>query len=122
MGALPPSGATGGRERRQPHVQYKYREEAWHVARSQPGSASVFEPVPDGRWATRVEDREFTTYLQRQGSLYLSVAADAFDQREAAGAVVSVADRLGDKLCNSEWKSASKAFICFTSCLFGPGR
>jgi hypothetical protein len=62
-----------------------------------PGAGLTLDITPDGSWHTRIESSPYITYLQRRGSLYLSVARTLHDALEAQGTAV---DRLGDDHAN----------------------
>jgi hypothetical protein len=80
-----------------PHVTTRFREQVRRVAVSQEGAGRWLQMVPDGTYATRLEDRDLEVMLQRRGGLELSAAATAHDALEEDGKQV---DRKGDKLAN----------------------
>ena len=57
-----------------PHPEVRNREAVRFISVSQPTAAGVLDVAPDGTFSTTVENRTFSTYLQRRGGLNLSVA------------------------------------------------
>jgi len=77
------------------------REAVRWIAVSQPDAGSWLDLFPDGGRAQTIASGVFGLSLQRRGGLPLSLAAAAFDEREARGEVVTPVQRLGDELANA---------------------
>ena len=81
-----------------PHPEVRNREAVRFISVSQPTAAGVLDVAPDGTFSTTVENRTFSTYLQRRGGLNLSAAKAAIDAAAERGETEW--DLLGDRLAN----------------------
>ena len=82
----------------EPHPSIPHCEASRYISVSQPTSAGTIDIVPDGTWATTVDNRTLSTYLEFRHGLNISAASSVHDAAAARGDIV---DRRGHAEANT---------------------